>query len=148
MERYPDIFPETFTVSDFLEIEYETEVSSLSLIETIRSGITKQSVLDLANLYDMSIPEISKLLPVTERTIQRKSPSEVMRPEVAEHIIELANLAIYGVAVLGNRTAFLSWVNTPLLALNNLKPISILDTIHGIGLVKDILGRIEYGVFS
>jgi uncharacterized protein (DUF2384 family) len=33
-------------------------------------------------------------------------------------------------------------------ALNNMKPVQLLETMTGINMVNDILGRIEEGVYS
>lgn len=40
------------------------------------------------------------------------------------------------------------WLKTPNYSLGNQVPLKVMDTIEGMGIVSDVLGRIEYGVFA
>jgi len=50
--------------------------------------------------------------------------------------------------VFGDEEKAKSWLNTPNRGLNNIKPIDLFYLSTGLGMVNDILGRIEHGVYS
>jgi uncharacterized protein (DUF2384 family) len=54
----------------------------------------------------------------------------------------------FGIEVLGSLDNFKIWINSPILALGQQKPKEFLDTSLGITMLKNILGRIQYGVYS
>ena len=93
--------------------QYQTP-SDFDLVNLVRAGVSKQSILALARKISLTIEEIY------ER----------------------------GTAVLGNEKEFNTWMRTPNHALNNEVPLNLLDTSIGFNLILQVLGRIEYGVFS
>ena len=50
--------------------------------------------------------------------------------------------------VFGSRAHAKAWMERPALALDNARPIDLLDSPQGVDLVMDLLIRLEYGVFS
>ena len=122
--------------------------SDFDLLQLARKGITKKALLALAKKISLTIEEIATVLHISERTLQRYTPSTLVKTEYADKAIELARLYERGVEVLGSESAFNSWVKTPNLALGGEIPFNLLDTRIGFNMVLDILGRIEYGVFS
>ena len=50
--------------------------------------------------------------------------------------------------VLEDNAAAVAWIKRPNRALGGVAPLTLLDTEAGYELVFDVLGRIEYGVFS
>lgn len=126
---------------------YETP-SDFDLVNLARTGISKQSILALAKKISLTIEEISTVLHISERTLQRYAPNALVKIEYADKAIELARLYERGAAVLGTETEFNSWMRTPNHALNNEVPLNLLDTSIGFDLIIQVLGRIEYGVFS
>lgn len=48
----------------------------------------------------------------------------------------------------GDREAALLWLNRPAKALGGVTPMSCLDTIAGADAVRDLIGRLEYGVIT
>lgn len=54
----------------------------------------------------------------------------------------------YGIKVFESENNFLDWVMEPNRALDNKIPYALLYTKDGIEKVRNILGRIEHGIFS
>jgi len=48
----------------------------------------------------------------------------------------------------GDREAALLWLNRPAKALGEVTPMSCLDTKAGADAVRELIGRLEYGVIS
>lgn len=125
------------------------EISSrMDLLELGDRGLTKAELLHLAKLLDLSISQMSEILPVTERTIQRYGPQHRFNKTVSEQLLQIAEITARGTEVFGQRARFLSWLKSPCPALGNRKPLALLDSRFGTGIVLDELGRIEHGIIS
>jgi len=111
-------------------------------------GVSKGSLLHLAKFFNISVHELAKILPVTERTIQRYTAKKRLSPVVSEHVLEIAEVAARGVSVFGEKEKFLQWLNLPCRALGDKTPMSLLASRFGAEMVLDELGRIEHGVLS
>ena len=120
----------------------------MDLIELSNRGVTKEALLHLAKYWSFTLHQLSEVLPVTERTIQRYTPKKHFNRAVSEQILQLAEVAARGTEVFGDREQFLEWMNTPSAALADKKPLSLLNSKFGAEMVLDELGRIEHGVFS
>ena len=53
-----------------------------------------------------------------------------------------------GIDLFGDEKRFKIWLKTKNIVLGNIKPEELLNTNEGLHILKDELGRIEYGVFS
>lgn len=130
------------------EVLHKTITNRLDLIELGGEGIPKTALTRLAEYLRLTIPQISRLLPVSERTIQRYSSRDHFSRTVSEHILQLAQVAARGVEVFQDRERFLAWMRQPSTALGSNTPLSLLSSRFGTDMVLDELGRIEHGVFS
>jgi putative toxin-antitoxin system antitoxin component (TIGR02293 family) len=69
-------------------------------------------------------------------------------PLQSEKIIEIALFYNKGVEVFGTTDKFNAWLETDNLALGSLKPKTLLDNSFGIGILRDELSAIEYGILA
>jgi len=122
--------------------------SDIDLIEITRKGLPKSVVSTLSTVLGVSMEKMSSLLHISHRTIQRKGSNELLNVYSSEQILEIADVISRGIEVLGTLDSFTSWLHSEIRALNYAKPLDFLDTSFGTKLVKDILGRIEHGVYS
>lgn len=122
--------------------------TDFDLLQLARKGITKKALLALAKKVSLTLEEIATVLHISERTLQRYTPTTLVKTEYADKAIELARLYERGADVLGSDKAFSDWIKTPNMALGGEIPFNLLDTRIGFNMVLNILGRIEYGVFS
>ena len=122
--------------------------SDFDLIEITRKGLPKSVVTTLSSILGISMEQMSNLIHVSHRTIQRKSDTDLLNVYSTEQILEIAEVISRGIDVLGTLESFTSWLHSEIRHLNYQKPIQFLDTSFGTSLIKDTLGRIEYGVYS
>lgn len=122
--------------------------SDFDLLNLARRGISKKSLTSLAKQISLTLEEIASILHISERTLQRYTPTTLVKTEYADRAIELARLYERGIDVLGSEHAFSNWIKSPNLALGGEIPFNLLDTRIGFEMVLDVLGRIEYGIFS
>jgi putative toxin-antitoxin system antitoxin component (TIGR02293 family) len=118
------------------------------LITLSHHGVTKGALSNLAKYLSFSMNQIAELLPITERTIQRYTPSQHFNRAVSEQILQIAEVVAKGIEVFEDKNNFLAWMQQPNVALGNRPPISLLSSRFGTGMVLDELGRIEHGVVS
>jgi len=125
-----------------------TAQSQMDRIELAKRGISKKSLLRIAEFCSISIKDLTKLLPVSLRTIQRYQENDLLDSQVSERAMLIAEVLEKGMEVFGSLEKLQSWLHTPLLALGQQTPLSLLDTSFGTRLVMDTLGRIEHGIYS
>ena len=117
-------------------------------IELGSRGVTKTALANLASYLRLSISQIARLLPVSERTIQRQGAEEPFNRAVSEQILHIAEVAARGTDVFEDRERFLAWLNQPCIALDDEAPIDLLRSRFGVDMVLEELGRMEHGVFA
>lgn len=76
-----------------------------------------------------------------------KGESDLLDGKVSSYLKKLITLLDKGYEVLG-KDEFRSWSYSKIPALLGHKPIEIIHSETGIDKVQDVLGRIEYGVYS
>jgi len=125
------------------------DVNVFSLIEMIRNGIKFPAFSLFASRSPFSLAEWSSFLHISDRTMQRyKKENGTFDSLQSEKIVEIALLHNKGTSVFGGSQKFNNWLDTENLALGKIKPKLLLDNTFGIGLLKDELTRIEYGILA
>ncbi|WP_316804014.1 antitoxin Xre/MbcA/ParS toxin-binding domain-containing protein [Pedobacter nototheniae] len=124
------------------------QATNFDLLNLARKGISKKALIALAKQISLTLEEIAGILHISERTLQRYTPSTLVKTDSADRAIELARLYERGIDVLGDAKSFNIWMRSPNKALNNEVPLNLLDTSIGFDMILQILGRIEYGVVS
>lgn len=118
------------------------------LIALTREGIKKSSLKSLSAHLGITMEVMSRLLHSSHRNMQRKDEDELLDTLKTEKVLELAAFAQRGIDVIGSKEAFIEWLHTPLVSLNNKSPLEFLDTSFGIQLLQKLMGRLEQGVYS
>jgi putative toxin-antitoxin system antitoxin component (TIGR02293 family) len=113
------------------------------------AGITKASINTLADYMGVSRKYISEnIFDVSVKTMERKEDKEKLNRKISSHALEIAKLVQHVYTVFRDEEKLKRWLNRENRALNNMKPVELLDTMSGLVLVDDVLGRIEEGVYS
>jgi putative toxin-antitoxin system antitoxin component (TIGR02293 family) len=121
--------------------------SDFDIIKLARHGFPKKALLALAKKISLNIQELSNILHISERTLQRYEDDAIIKTEYAEKAVELARLYTRGEEVFGSMDKFKLWVKAPSLVFNGEAPVTFLDTSAGFDMVFNELGRIEHGIF-
>lgn len=117
-------------------------------VKIARDGFPKRALLSLAKKLSLTIQELSNILHLSERTLQRYDDDAIIKTEYAEKAVELARLYTRGQEVFGSADKFKLWMKTPGLVFKGEAPVSMLDTSAGFDMVFNELGRIEHGIFA
>ena len=114
----------------------------------------QQLIRDLAALLEFTAAEMAVILAVPERTFARRiaakpaAESSRFSKLHIERLFLLRAVAEHGLAVFEDQGKFNRWLRRPLPMLQQQSPMQVLDTATGFRLVDQLLGRIEYGVYS
>lgn len=111
-------------------------------------GISKSDFLSIVAMTGLNLTEFSALLPVSKRTIEKVRNRELLSPAVSDRVLQIASLYKHGADVFGDVVMFQDWLRSPLIALGGKKPIEFMNNDTGLSIVRDLLGRIEHGVYS
>lgn len=122
--------------------------NDFDLIRLAREGFSKRVLLNLAKKISLNIQELSSILHISERTLQRYDDDAIIKTEYAEKAVELARLYTRGDEVFGSVEKFKLWIKAPSMVFNGEAPVSLLDTSAGFDMVFKELGRIEHGIFA
>lgn len=122
--------------------------SPFDLIAQSRLGMAHADVRRLATLLELTIRELATLLSMNERTMARRLVSGSLNKVESERLLLLQALAAHGLRVFEDQGKFNRWLRRPLEILDGQSPLQLLDTATGFQVVDQILGRIEYGVYS
>ncbi len=122
--------------------------SDWDIIKLARKGFSKKTLLALAKKISLNLQELTNILHISERTLQRYDDDALIKSEYAEKAVELARLYTRGQEVFGSEDKFKLWMKAPSLIFNGEAPVSVLDTSAGFDMVFTELGRIEHGIFA
>ncbi len=144
-------YKETLNILSEPEVIYKSlgNSNAYKLIDIVEKGIDYRSFAAMMDKHFFTILEWCQFLNLSERTLQRyKTDRKTFDSTTSEKILKLTMLFKYGEEVFSDKGNFHDWLYEPLIALNGKTPKSLLVTDIGIGLVKNVIGRIEHGVFS
>ncbi|MDB5131828.1 MAG: hypothetical protein JWR02_1577 [Mucilaginibacter sp.] len=122
--------------------------SDFDIVRLAREGFPKKVLLTLAKKISLNIQELSNILHISERTLQRYDDNAIIKTEYAEKAVELARLYTRGEDVFGSMDKFKLWMKAPGIVFNGEAPVSMLDTSAGFDMVFKELGRIEHGILA
>ncbi len=136
-------------------MDYEDEMDYSNILSepaeryySASKGITKSDFLALAAEMGLNLTQITALLPVSRRTVEKVKDKELLSPEVSDRVLQLYALFGHGRVVFGSTDLFTQWLHSPVLALGDKPPYDFINNDTGISMVNDLLGRIEHGVYS
>ncbi len=101
--------------------------------------------------HELSIQRlaVATLLGISERTLTRRATSNGrLTAAESDRVVRLARVLALAKETLGSMEKASRWLQTSNRALEGDKPIDRLDTDIGVRSVEQVLGRIEYGLYS
>ena len=123
-------------------------LSGIERHELIKSGLNTSILSDAIRTFKkVPRPELLIAIGLSKKTISRNVNSKLgpKHSDAAMALIEITDIAE---KVLGTRELAEDWIARSALALNGKRPLDLLTTTPGIEAVKDLLTRIEFGVYA
>lgn len=129
------------------EVRSEPVRSPEELKEWIREGLPFASLERVMDRFGLSREEISWALDLPPRTLARRKQEKKLRRDESDRLFRLVRVAAQATDILGEENGK-RWLHTPNRALGGNRPLELLDTDLGSRQVEEVLGRIEFGIYS
>lgn len=124
------------------------DLTSYQKMQIVRDGITKSYLTKLKEETSLDYDALAQALSVTRSTLINKKSDQRFSHHISERIIAVAELYSFGYEVFGGKDNFNKWMFAPNQALSGAKPFEFMDNQFGREEIRNLIGRIAYGVFS
>lgn len=124
------------------------DLTSIQKMRIIKNGISKDYLEIFKKAASLDYDSLANALSVTRATLINKKGAQKFSDQISEKIVSLADLYSFGYEVFEDKDNFNKWMFIPNQALGGLAPFDIIDNYYGKEEVRNLIGRIAYGVYS
>jgi len=117
-------------------------------IDQIRAGLSFQAVQNLQKALDLPMEKIASALGMSRATLHRRKLQGKIDREESEKLVRYQRLLKKAEEVFGDAENAREWLTRPQRGLGNAVPLEFAKSEIGAREVENLLGRIEYGVYS
>jgi len=118
------------------------------LIEVLRGGLPVRELDDLQASLAMPMDKLVPMLGISKATLHRRKAGGRLGQAESDRVVRFAKLLGKAVKVFGDLEDAKQWLNSPQFGLGGAVPLDYATTELGAREVENLLGRIEYGVYS
>ena len=118
------------------------------LIRALKHGFPMSAFENLRSAMDIPAKTLASVANIAGRTLSRRKKEGRLQTDESERLFRIAALYDRAVEVLGDGERARVWFKGPKKALGGETPLQYADTEPGAREVENLLGRLEYGVFS
>ena len=118
------------------------------LIEALRVGLPVQELHDLQASLDVPMEKLVPMLGISKATLHRRKAGGRLGQAESDRVVRFARLMGKAVEVMESEENARQWLTSPQFGLGGAVPLDYAETEVGAREVEDLLGRIEYGVYS
>lgn len=118
------------------------------LIEILRIGLPVQELDDLQASLNVPMEKLFPMLGISKATLHRRKAGGRLGQAESDRVVRFARLLGKAVKVFGNIEDANQWLGSPQFGLGGVAPLDYAQTEIGAREVENLLGRIEYGVYS
>ena len=119
-----------------------------TLIRQIKRGLPMNAFDDLQAAMAVPAKTLASAANIAVRTLNRRRKEGRLQTDESERLFRIAVLYDRAIEVLGDQERARAWFKEPKKALGMKTPLQYADTEPGAREVENLLGRLEYGVFS
>jgi len=119
------------------------------VIDVLAAGLAYKSLTGLRQATGFSLETLADWTGISPRTLQRRRLEGRFAADESERIYRAANIFHLALGLFeGDAEAARQWLLAPQSALGDQSPLRLARTELGGRQVEDLIGRLEYGVFS
>jgi putative toxin-antitoxin system antitoxin component (TIGR02293 family) len=128
--------------------------NALDVHDALAEGLPGEAVTHLMrhvqNILGVRDDVLEAAIGMSARTVQRlrRAPRKRLSRAQSGQVWTFAKILAKATEVLGTREVAEQWRASPAMALDRRRPVELLATAAGVEMVADLLGRIEYGVYT
>ncbi len=153
-KRHPSVLKETsLGVVDFCVKRYSDNLSARNysparLLQKLKAGLPYQELELLRLRLDLPVERLLPVLGVSKATLHRRKLAGKLDAAESDRVIRFARLLGKATHVMESLQNARKWLSAPQAGLGGAVPLDYADTETGAREVEDLLGRMEYGVYS
>jgi putative toxin-antitoxin system antitoxin component (TIGR02293 family) len=118
------------------------------LIRKIQKGLRFCELETLQNSIDLPFEQLAAKLAISRSTLQRRKAAGRLSPDESDKVMRLSRLLEHATNVFGDIERARAWLKFPQRGLGGAIPLDYAETEVGAREVDDLLGRIEYSVYT
>lgn len=118
------------------------------LVEVLRAGLPVQELNDLQATLAVPMEKLVPMLGISRATLHRRKAEGRLDQAESDRVVRYARLMGRAVEVLESEDTARQWLTSPQVGLGGAVPLEYAETEVGAREVEELLGRIEYGVYS
>ena len=118
------------------------------LIRKIQKGLRFSELETLQNSIDLPFEQLAAKLAISRSTLQRRKTAGRLSPDESDKVMRLSRLLEHATNVFGDIERARAWLKFPQRGLGGAIPLDYAETEVGAREVDDLLGRIEYSVYT
>jgi putative toxin-antitoxin system antitoxin component (TIGR02293 family) len=118
------------------------------LIRQIQKGLRFSELETLQNSIDLPFEQLAAKLSISRSTLQRRKAAGRLSPDESDKVMRLSRLLEHATNVFGDIERARAWLKFPQRGLGGAIPLDYAETEVGAREVDDLLGRIEYSVYT
>jgi putative toxin-antitoxin system antitoxin component (TIGR02293 family) len=125
--------------------------SKLDVHEVILKGLPGGVLTYMVkHIQTMKPSDVGHAVGVSIRTVQRRSgrPQKPLGQDQSGRAWKFAEILTTATEVFGSQSDAEKWLTTPAVALEQRRPVARLASPAGVEMVEQLLGRLEYGVYT
>jgi putative toxin-antitoxin system antitoxin component (TIGR02293 family) len=117
-------------------------------IDRIHAGLSFRAVQNLQKALDVPMEKLASVLGMSRATLHRRKIQGKIDKDESEKLVRYQRLLKKAEDVFGGGDSAREWLTNPQTGLGNAVPLDFAKTEIGAREVENLLGRIEYGVYS
>jgi len=128
----------------------KTKVESpFDFIRIAAKGLDPHVIENFRNYFNIPVDTAAAMLNTSGPTVYRWVRSNKSLESIfSVKLFEVADLFLYGSHVFGDKETFFKWMDLPNKALGGMEPQELVVYPDGVSKVRDVIARIEHGVYS
>jgi putative toxin-antitoxin system antitoxin component (TIGR02293 family) len=124
------------------------DFTSSKLIVALQIGLPVRELDDLQASLAVPMEKLVPMLGISKATLHRRKAEGRLGPAESDRVVRFAKLMGKAVKIFGDLEDAKQWLNSPQFGLGGAVPLDYAKTEVGAREVENLLGRIEYGVYS
>jgi putative toxin-antitoxin system antitoxin component (TIGR02293 family) len=121
---------------------------SSKLVEVLRVGLPVYELDALQATLAVPMDKLVPMLGISKATLHRRKAEGRLDQAESDRVVRFAKLMGKAVEVMESEENARQWLNSPQFGLGGAVPLEYAETEVGAREVENLLGRIEYGVYS
>ena len=123
-------------------------VHPAELIQRIQKGLRFSELKTLQDTLDLPFEKLAAKLCISRSTLQRRKAAGRLSADESDKVIRFSRLLTHAKSVFGGIERARAWLKHPQVGLGGAIPLDYASTEAGAREVENLLGRIEYSVYT